>query len=249
MTDTPETRTRIRWRYLLGVAVVTGVLWWADGRLWPSTVAYARDSFWLVMMAQWILGSWLRKSRPGRVFAVLLDGVFFWIGAQWAWGGLPDGGKGRWAVLVGGGVMLALIFASVAWDRFPAAWRARLAGSRIARGVGACLMVVTVCGFLWLGMNVSSPGDEPRVPWTLLAVLLALAGGLALALWRLDGWRRILACWAVASLAWIGPMTGLATGISLDTIGTGGWLLAIVPPLIAGAVVTAYWRINKTYQV
>ena len=249
MTDTPEPRKQIPWRYLLGVAVVTGLLWWADGRLWPSTAAYASHSFWLVMMAQLALGSWLRKSRPGRVFAVLLDGVFFWVGAQWAWGGVADGGNGRWIVLVGGGLVLALIFASVAWDRFPAAWRARLAASRIARGVGACLMVATACVFLLLGMNVSSSGDEPRVPWTLLAVLLVLSGGLALALWRLDGWRRALACWAIASLAWMGLMTGLATGISLGAIGIGGWLLAIAPPLIAGAVLTAYWRINRTYRV
>jgi hypothetical protein len=249
MSDVSESRPRIPWRYLLGVALVAGLLWWADGRLWPSAAPYARESFWLVMIAQWVLGSWLRKSRPGRVFAVLLDGAFFWVGAQWAWGGVAHGGAKRWIVLVGGGVILALIFASVAWDRFPTAWRARLAASRIARGVGAGLIVATVIGFLWVGGDVSSAGNVSQLPWTLLAVLLAFAGGLALALWRLDGWIRAAACWAIASLAWMGLMTGLAAGISLAAIGAGGWLLALVPPLIAGAVVTAYWRINKTYRV
>lgn len=249
MTVAPEPRTRIQWRYLLGVAVVTGLLWWADGRLWPSTAAYAHDGFWLMMMAQWVLGSWLRKSRFGRVFAVLLDGAFFWVGAQWAWGGLADGGKGRWIVLVGGGVTLALIFASVAWDRFPAAWRARLAASRIARGVGAGLLVAFVGGFLWIVVGATSAEDDLRVNAGLVGVILVLVGGLVLAFGRLDGWRRAFACWAVASLAWVGLMTGLATGAALVTISPGGWLFALVPPLIAGAVVTAYWRINKAYRV
>jgi hypothetical protein len=249
MTDVPEPRTQIQWRYLLGVALVVGLLWWADGRLWPSVAPYARDSFWLMMMAQLALGSWLRKFRFGRVLAVVLDGAFLWIGAQWAWGGLVDGGKGRWAMLVGGGLMLALIFASVAWDRFPAAWRARLAASRIARGVGVCLIVATVGGFLWVWVGVTSVGDDLRVQSGLVGALLALAGGLALAAWGLDGWRRALACWAVASLTWVGLMTGLATGTGLNSVGAGGWLLALVPPLIAGAVVTAYWRINKAYRV
>ncbi|KQY27665.1 hypothetical protein ASD38_17340 [Caulobacter sp. Root487D2Y] len=250
MSDAPEPRTQIQPLYPLGVVLVTGLLWWADGRLWASTAAYAHDSFWFVMMAQFVLGSWLRKSRFGQVFAVLLDGAFFWVGAQWAWGGIASGGAGRWIVLIGGGVTLALIFASVAWERFPAAWRARVAASRIARGVGICLIVATVGGFLWLEGDGSSTGNVlEELPWTVLAMLLALAGALALALWRLDGWKRVLACWVIASLAWVGLMTGLATGVPPGAVGAGGWLLAIVPPLIGGAVTTAYWRIQKTYRV
>ena len=76
-----------------------------------------------------------------------------------------------------------------------------------------------------------------------------MAGGLGLALWRLDGWLRIFTAWAVVSLAWAGLMTGLATGAEPGSIGVGGWLLAIVPPLIAGAVLTAYWRTYRAHGV
>ena len=248
MSDAPKLRTQIRWLYPLGVVLIVGLLWWADGRLWPSTAAYVHDSFWFVMMAQLVLGSWLRKSRFGQVFAVLLDGAFFWVGAQWAWGGAASDGARRWIVLVGGGVTLALTFVSVAWERFPAAWRARVAASRVARGAGICLIVATVGGFLWLGGDISSTGNVlAGLPWTMVAILLSLAGGLALALWWLHGWRRVLACWAIASLTWVSLMTGLATGGFLGAVGMGGWLLAIVPPLIGGGVTTAYWRIREAY--
>ena len=248
MTDVSESRTQIRWRYLLGVAVVTGLLWWADGRLWPSMAAFAHLGFWLVMLLKTASDRWAEKSRLGRVVAAIVDGIFFWLAAEWLGPGLGDG-RARPILLLGGGVVAALIVGSIVWNRLPVAWRERMVASKIARGAGAGLLVAFVGGFLWVAVGVTSVGDNLRVEVGLVGVLLALAGGLALALWRLDGWRRALACWAIASLAWIGLMTGMATGVALDMIGTGGWLLAIVPPLIAGAVVTAYWRINKAYRV
>ncbi len=248
MTDVSEPRAQIRWRYLLGVATVAGLLWWADGRLWPSTAAFAHLGYWPVMLIKMASERWAEKFRLGRAFAMIIDGVFFWLAAEWLGPGLGDG-RARPILLLGGGVVAALIVGSIVWNRLPVAWRERVVASKIARGVGAGLLVAFVGGFLWVVVGATSAGNDLRVQAGLVGVLLALAGGLALALWRLDGWRRALACWAIASLAWIGLMTGLATGISLDTIGVGGWLLAIVPPLIAGAVVTAYWRINKAYRV
>lgn len=248
MSETPASRKQVQWAYLAAVATVTGLLWLADGRLWPSTAAYARDGFWLVMMAQLILGSWLHKSRPGRVFAALLDAVFFWVGAQWAWDGVVASGPRRWIVLVGGGLVLALIFASVAWERFPVAWRARLADSRIARALAVGAIVAMVGGFLWAAIAATSIGEAPPVAWGLLAVLLAVAGGMALALWRLTGWRRVTGCWAILGLAWIGLMTGLATGVPSGAVKPGGWLLALVPPVIAGGVLAAYWRVERRFS-
>jgi hypothetical protein len=72
---------------------------------------------------------------------------------------------------------------------------------------------------------------------------------LFLALWRLEGWGRAFACWAVASLAWFLLMTSLGSSGSPAEIGVGGWLLVAVPPLIAGVVMLANFRISKRYRV
>ena len=76
-----------------------------------------------------------------------------------------------------------------------------------------------------------------------------MSAALVLALWWLSGWRRVFTIWGAFSLTWVGLMTGLVAGATPGAVQPGGWLLAIVPPLIVGAVLTAYWRINRTYKV
>jgi hypothetical protein len=235
--------------HIAAAVIVAGFLWFADGRLWPSIAAHARDTFWLVMLLQLVFGSWLLKSRPGRVVAVFLYGAFFWLGAEGVCSRVAEGGSERSSVVAGGALVLAVIAASVAWDWSPVPWRARMVASPIVRGVGICLLFVMTIGFLWVLFGAVAEGGGPWARVRLTALFLALAGGLVLALWRLDGWGRDFACWAIASLTWALLMTGLASSGSLAEIGVGGWLLAAVPPLIGGVILTAYWRINRTYGV
>jgi peptidoglycan/LPS O-acetylase OafA/YrhL len=124
-----------------------------------------------------------------------------------------------------------------------------MAASPIARGMGVCILFVLTSGFLWVVIGVADEGIDPWARVRMTALLLAMGGGLLLALWRLEGWGRAFACWAVASLTWTLLMTGLASSGSPAEIGVGGWLLAAVPPLIAGVVMLAYFRINGTYRV
>ena len=249
MTDDAEPIAKPFRLHLAATVVVAGLLWLADGRLWPSIAAYARDTFWLIMVLQLAFGSWLVKSRPGRILAVFLYGAFFWLAAEGMCRRAAEDSGARSIFLAGGALALAVIAASVAWDRLPSTWRARMAASPIARGVGVCLLFVLGGDLLWVVIGAVAEGIDPWARVRLTALLLAMSGGLILALWRLDGWIRDFACWAVASLTWALLMTGLVSSGSPGEIGVGGWLVAAVPPLIAGAVMLAYFRINKSYRV
>jgi hypothetical protein len=253
MTDDAEPIAKPFRLHLAATVVVAGLLWLADGRLWPSVAAYGSDGLWLFLLLQMALGGWLQKSWPGRIVAVPLNGAYLWLAAEWITGAFADGGGRRSFVLIGGGLVLALIAGNVAWERFPSAWRARLAArlaaSRTARVGVFCLLSVLATGLLWYIVGAAVEGMDPRARGSLTALLLAMTGGLVLALWRLSGWLRIFTCGAIAGLVWAGLMTGLATGVDPGAIGVGGWLLAIVPPLIAAAVIMAYYRINKRYRV
>ena len=249
MTDDAEPIAKPFRLHMAAAVVVAGLLWLADGRLWPSIAAYARDAVWLVMLASLAFGSRLLKSRPGRLLAVFLCGVFFWLAAEGIWRRVAEGGTERSIVLAGGAFALAIIAANVAWDRLPSAWRARMAVSPIARGVGACLLFIAAGGLLWVVIGAAAEGIDPWGRVRLTALFLAVSGGLVLALWRLDGWVRAFTCWAVVSLGWALLMTGLASGGSPAEVGLGGWLLAAVPPVIAGAVMLTNFRINKAYRI
>jgi hypothetical protein len=249
MTDDAEPIAKPFRLHMAATVVVAGLLWLADGRLWPSIAPYARDAFWLIMVLQLAFGSWLFKSRSGRILAVFLYGAFFWLAAEEIlWRAAKDTGA-RSILLAGGAFVLAVIAANVAWERLPSTWRARMAVSPMVRGVGACLLFVLTGGLLWLVIGLVSEGIDPWARVRLTALFLAMGGGLVLALWRLEGWVSAFACWAVASLGWTLVMTGLASGGSPAGVGVGGWLLAAVPPVIAGAVMLANLRINKAYRI
>jgi len=235
--------------HLTAAVIVAGLLWLADGRLWPSIAAYARGSFWLLMLPQVAFGSWLFKSKPGRVLAVLLYGTFVWLAAEVLCSRAAEDERARSMVLAGGAFVLAVIAANWLWERLPSAWRARVAASPIARGVGACLLFVVSSGLLWFVIGLIAEGIDTWARVRLTALCLAMSGGLILALWRLEGGVRDFACWAVASLGWALLMTGMVSDGSLAGIGVGGWLVAAVPPLIGGAVLLAYVRINRAYGV
>jgi hypothetical protein len=172
-----------------------------------------------------------------------------WFAAEGFAAVFEAGGEGRAMALGTGGLILMLVGASLAWDRLPLAWRAQLAASKALRAVVVTLAALGVGGFLWFAVGALTEEISLRAHIGLTAMLLAVGGGLILALWRLEGWTRTVVCWTIASLAWVGLMTGLVTGVALGSIGVGGWLLAIVPPLIAGAVMLAYVRINRAHRV
>jgi hypothetical protein len=249
MTDDAEPIAKPFRLRLAAAVVVAGLLWLADGRLWPSIATYASEAFWLVLLVQLVFGTWLAKSRSGRILAVFLYGAFFWLVAEGVCSRASESSAARSMVLAGGALALAVVAANMAWDRLPSAWRARMVTSPISRGVGGCLVFGLVGGLLWGMIGVLDEGVDTWTRIRLTALLLAMGGGLFLALWRLDGWIRAFACWAVASLTWTLLMTGLVSGGSPAEIGVGGWLLAAVPPLIAGAMMLANFRINKRYRV
>ncbi|SFI94154.1 hypothetical protein [Caulobacter sp. UNC279MFTsu5.1] len=249
MTNDAEPIAKPYRLHIAATVIVAGLLWLADGRLWPSISAYAGDAFWLVMLLQLVLGSWLAKSRPGRILAVFLYGAFLWLAAEGICRRAAESSEERSMVLAGGALALALVAASVAWDRLPSAWRARMAASPIWRRVGGCLLFGLTGGALWGVMGAITEGDAPWTRVHLTALFLAMGGGLVLVLWRLDGWVRAFACWAVASLTWVPLMTGLGLSGSPAEIGVGGWLLAVVPPLIGGAVLLANFRISRRHRL
>jgi hypothetical protein len=249
MTDDAEPIAKPFRFHLAATVVVAGLLWLADGRLWPSVAAYASNSFWLLLLLQTVFGSWLVKSRPGRILAVLLYGAFLWLAVETICKRAAESGGERSIVLAGGAFVLAVIAANLAWGRLPLTWRARLAASSTARGVGVCLLFVLTGGLLWGAIGALVDGVDPWARLRLTGLLLAMGGGLLLVLWRLEGWARAFASWAVAGLTWTLLMTGLASSGSPAEIGVGGWLLAVVPPLIAGAVMLTNFRISKRCQV
>jgi hypothetical protein len=249
MTEAAEPIAKPLRFHMVAAVVVAGLLWLADGRLWPSVAGYLRDIFWLVMLLQLVTGPWLLKSRPGRLLAVLLYGGFVWVGGEVLCARAAGSSGARSLILVGGAFILVVIAANMVWDRLPHAWRARMAASRVSYGVGACVLLASGGGLIWtvIGAVDESVGAGARVGLT--ALFLAMASGLVLALWRLEGWVRAFACWVVVSLAWAGIMTGLAAGAEPARIGLGGWLLAVLPPMIVGAVLLAYYRISRVYRV
>lgn len=249
MTDAAEPIAKPFRLHIAAAVVFGGLLWLADGRLWPSVAAHAGEVFWLVMLLQLASGSWLVRSRLGRILAVLLYAAFFWLAAEGLCASVAEGGRERSIVLVGGALILAVIAANMIWDRLPDAWRTRMAASRISYGVGSCVLLVLGGIVVWTVTGAVAEGVGLRARIGLTTLLLAMGGGLALALWRLDGWARTFVCWAICGLTWTGIMTGLASGSPPNEIGVGGWLLAGLPPLIAGAVLLAYFRINRTYRV
>lgn len=250
MTDAAEPIAKPYRVHMVAAVAVAGLLWLADGRLWPSVVDRLGGSFfWLAMVLQWTLGSWLAKSRLGRVLMVFLYGAFLWLAAEGLCARAAESSGARTLILLGGGCVLAVIAANAIWDRAPQAWRARMAASRLTYGVGSCVLLALGGGFLWTLIGAVDEGVGAGARIGLTALLLAMGGGLVLALWRLEGWARTFACWAVVGLTWMGIMTGLATGAEPSGIGLGGWLLAALPPLIVGAVLLAYYRINRAYRV
>ncbi|WP_165190017.1 hypothetical protein [Caulobacter soli] len=248
MTDAAEPIAKPFRLHIAATVVLAGLLWLADGRLWPSIAAHADIFFLPAMMLLWTFGSWLTKSRVRRILAVFLYGACFWLAAEGISRRAAEGGGARFVLAVGA-VPLAAIAASVAWDWAPSAWRARMAASPIGCSVGICLLFGLAGGLLWGVTGAVAEGADTWTRVRLTAVLLAMSGGLVLALWRLEGWARNFACWAVASLTWTLFMTGMASSGSPDEIGVGGWLVAAVPPLIAGVVTLANFRISKRYRV
>lgn len=248
MTDAAEPIAKPYRIHMVAAVVLAGLLWLADGRLWPSVVAYSRDVFWLLLPLQLVLG-WLVKSRLGRIVATLLYGALFWFVGESLLARGAESGQARALILVAGACILAAIAANLAWDRLPEAWRARMAASRISYGVGSWVLLVLGGGVIWAAIGAVDPGVGAGARIALTALFLAMAGGLVLALWRLEGWARTFACWAVVGLTWAGIMTGLATGAQPAGIGLGGWLLAALPPLIVGAVLLAYYRIGRAYRL
>ncbi|MBO9557384.1 MAG: hypothetical protein J7515_02210, partial [Caulobacter sp.] len=111
------------------------------------------------------------------------------------------------------------------------------------------VLLVLGGAFIWLTIGATVEGVSLGARVGLTALFLAMGAGLVLALWRLEGWTRTFVCWAICGLAWAGIMTGLAAGASPTGIDLGSWLLALLPPLIVGAVLVAYHRINWTYRV
>ncbi|WP_029907725.1 hypothetical protein [Caulobacter sp. UNC358MFTsu5.1] len=249
MTDTAEPIAKPYRVHMVAAVIVAGLLWLADGRLWPSVADRLGGFFWLFLLLQLVPNAWLSKSRLGRVVAVLLYGAFFWIVGEGLSARAAESSGARNLFLLGGGCILAVIAANAIWDREPRAWRARMAASRITYGVGSCVLLVLGGGLIWTLIGALDPGAGASARAGLTALFLAMGGGLALALWRLEGWARTFACWTVVSLAWIGIMTGLAAGAAPSGIDLGGWLFALLPPLIVGAVLLAYYRINRAYRV
>jgi len=249
MTNAAEPIAKPYRIHMVAAVAVAGLLWLADGRLWPSVVDRLGGSvFWLTMILQWTLGAWLAKSRLGRVLLVFVYGVFLWLAAE-AFSALPAGGGRRSLILVIGALILTVLAVNLIWERAPEAWRARIAASRISYGVGSVVLLVLGGGFIWAMIGVMAEGVGPGAQIALTALFLAMGAGLVLALWRLEGWVRTFVCWAICGLTWAGIMTGLATGAEPTGIGLGGWLLATLPPLIVGAVLLAYYRINRAYRV
>ena len=253
MTDTAEPIAKPYRLHMVAAVVLGGLLWWADGRLWPTVWGWLDGgqggAFWIVLILQWVVGPWLTKSRFGRVLAVALYGVFFAFYAEIFAAGIAEGGQRRSIVLVAGALVLALIAANVVWDRLPEAWRGRLAASRISYRIGSWVLLVLGGAFIWLTIGATAEGVSVGARVGLTALFLAMSAGLILALWRLEGGIRTLVCWAICGLTWAGIMTGIAGGASPAGIGLGSWLLALLPPVIIGAVLLAYHRINRTYGV
>jgi hypothetical protein len=249
MTDAAEPIAKPYRVHMVAAVIVAGLLWLADGRLWPSVADRLGRFFWLFFLLQLVPNAWLLRSRLGRIVATLLYGGFFWIAGEGLSARAAESSGARNLILLGGACILAVIAANVIWDRAPQAWRARIAASRISYGVGSCELLVLGGGVIWTVTGAVDEGVGASGRVGLTALLLAMAGGLVLGLWRLEGWARAFACWAVVGLTWMGIMTGLATGAAPAGIGLGGWLLATLPPLIVGAVLLAYYRISKAYRV
>ncbi|HWU14733.1 MAG TPA: hypothetical protein VN157_12070, partial [Caulobacter sp.] len=202
MTDAAEPIAKPYRLHMVAAVALGGLLWWADGRLWPTVAAHSGDLFWPVMLLQLVLGSWLAKSRLGRILAVFLYGAFFWLVAEGLCARAAESSHGRSIILVGGGLVLAVIAANLLWERLPDGWRARIATSRISYGVGSCVLLLLGGGFIWFVIGAAAEGVDLTARLGLTVLLLALGGGLVLALWRLEGRIRAFACWAVARLAW-----------------------------------------------
>lgn len=253
MTDTAEPIAKPYRLHMVAAVALGGLLWLADGRLWPSVWerfdGLRGDVFWIVILLQWVVGPWLTRYRLGRIVAVFLYGALSWFVAEVLATGIAEGGQRRSIVLVAGALVLALIAANVVWDRLPEAWRARLAASRISYRIGSWVLLVLGGAFIWLTIGATAEGVSVGARVGLTALFLAMSAGLILALWRLEGGIRTLVCWAICGLTWAGIMTGIAGGASPAGIGLGSWLLALLPPVIVGAVLLAYHRINRTYGV
>ncbi|MBO9706802.1 MAG: hypothetical protein J7521_01205 [Caulobacter sp.] len=225
---------------------LAGFLAWADGRLWPPLPDRAGDDLGLLVLLQLLIAAWAERSWLGRLPLVLVNGLVFWRAIVWASAAMGDR-ESRLIVLACIAFLAAWIIGALVWRRLPVAWRERYAASKAQRVVGwgaACSLL----GALVLLMLITVLRDlGPAARCGVMGALLGTGVGLGLAMRWLNGWPRALACWAILSLAWVALMTGIAVAVSPGAVTAGDWLLAFAPPLIVGAVIAAYYRIERAH--
>ncbi len=249
MSDAPEHRKSTPWPYQIVTvlaAVALGVALELLGeRLWPALFTGRGTGFFLflaVLLLSNMLPARWHSTWWGRATSAVVLGGWLCVGVK-AWPSLnAESRKLALEVLCG-----ALAVAVVVWavSRLPEAWRRKatsVAAGAVYLGMTALyfpgLAVLNfVTGKIGLGDLLSQLG--------LFVVGLAILGVGSLAATRLSGWTRNFTCFAIVGLTWIAGGTGLllSAGAGLDI---GAWMLTLAPPIIAGGVLAAYWRIDVT---
>jgi hypothetical protein len=248
MNDVAQSPPKILWTHLAVTCALAGFLTWADGRLWPKVQDPGSAGLWLFLGLQTLLGTWAYRFWLGRLLAALVNGVLLWRAIGWTRSAFADPERGPIALSVAA-LLLACIAANFVWARMPNTWKARFPTLKVERGVGGLLLAAVVGSLISLMLITVLSDLDVAGRWGVAGATLMVAVGLALALWRLNGWPRAFACWAILSLAWIGLMTSLAVSVVSGAVASEDWLLALLPPLIVGVVMGAYWRIHRSQGI
>jgi len=249
MSEAPDPPKQVQWPYLVGMIVVAGLLWLADGRLWSSSPSprALSNGLWIVLcsiiVAELLSSGWRRLSWLRRAIATGFCGVFLWRLCE-VIATMVARGKGAVALAwLTAGLAVAMIVWGV--SRLPEAWR-RKATSVAAGGAYLAALALYVPGqaiLAFVGGRIGLGELVGRLG--LFVVGVAIVGAGFLAVTRLSGWTRNLACFAIVGLTWIVGGIGLLldAGAASDI---GAWMLTLAPPIIAGGVLAAYWRIDVT---
>ena len=247
MSDLPKPRKSTPWPY----QIVTGLTAVAVGaalqvlgeRLWPNLFTCRQVGFFLFLAALQLLSMLPARWHStwwGRAISAVTLGVWLCVGVK-AWPSMSVESR-RLALLMPCGLA---IVAAVAWgvSRLPEAWRRKAtsvaAGSIYLGATSLYFPGLAVFNFLTgkigLGDLLGQLG--------LFVVGVAILGAGSLAVSRLSGWARNFTCFAIAGLVWTvgGAALLIDAGAASDVM---SWALALVPPVIAGAVLVAYWRID-----
>lgn len=244
MNDIAQPASGIRWFHLGLSCALAAFLAWADGRLWSPAPGSVADNIGLLVVVQLLVAAWAERSRLGRLPLAVVNGVLLWQVSGWTRAMLTDGAR-RPMVLAFAAFLAAWVVGALVWRRLPVAWREGYAASRTQRAIGWVLASAALGGLVLLMLVTVLRDLGPVARLGVVGTLFGSGVGLALALRWSSGWRRVLVCWAILSLAWVALMTGLAVSVAPGAVSSGDWLLALAPPLIVGAVMSAYWRIDQ----